>query len=119
MDSGKPLDHALIFRTWLPLAASWILMGAELPLLSAIIARLEDPTIHLAAYSSIVFPLALVIESPIIMLLTASTALSRDQNSYEKLWKIMTWLGFALTLLHVAIAFTPLYDTVVVLLVKV
>ena len=86
--------------------------------LSAIIARLEDPTIHLAAYSSIVFPLALVIESPIIMLLTASTALSRDQNSYEKLWKVMTWMGFALTLLHVAIAFTPLYDTVAELLVK-
>ena len=118
MDSNKPLDQGLIFRTWLPLAASWILMGAELPLLSAIIARLEDPTIHLAAYSSIVFPLALVIESPIIMMLTASTALSRDQNSYEKLWKVMTWMSFVLTLLHVAIAFTPFYDTVVELLVK-
>ena len=33
MDSNKPLDQGLIFRTWLPLAASWILMGAELPLL--------------------------------------------------------------------------------------
>ena len=118
MDSNKPLDQGLIFRTWLPLAASWILMGAELPLLSATIARLEDPTIHLAAYSSIVFPLALVIESPIIMMLTASTALSRDQNSYEKLWKVMTWMSFVLTLLHVAIAFTPFYDTVVELLVK-
>ena len=118
MASGKPLDQALIFRTWLPLAASWLLMGAELPLLSAIVARLDNPTIHLAAYSGIVFPLALVIESPVIMLLTASTALSRDWNAYEKLWKIMTWMGFALTLLHVAIAFTPFYDTVVELLVK-
>ena len=26
MDSGKPLDQALIFRTWLPLAASWLNM---------------------------------------------------------------------------------------------
>ena len=118
MDSNKPLNLGLIFRTWLPLAASWILMGAELPLLSAVVARLENPEIHLAAYSGIVFPLALVIESPVIMLLTASTALSRDQNAYEKLWKVMTTLGFVLTTLHILIAFTPLYDGVAKLLVR-
>ena len=39
------------------------------------VARLDNPDIHLAAYSGIVFPLALVIESPIIVLLTAATAL--------------------------------------------
>ena len=47
------------------------------------VARLDNPDIHLAAYSGIVFPLALVIESPIIMLLTAATALGRDLNSYH------------------------------------
>ena len=112
MDSGKPLDQALIFRTWLPLAASWLLMGAELPLLSAVVARLADPDVHMAAYSGIVFPLALVIESPIIMLLTASTALSRNSRAYKKMWRMMTWMSVVLTLGHVAIAFTPLYDFV-------
>ncbi len=112
MDSSKALDHQTIFRTWLPLAASWLLMGVELPLLSAVVARLADPEIHMAAYSGIVFPLALVIESPIIMLLTASTALSRNTRAYKKMWRMMTWMSAVLTLLHLAIAFTPLYDFV-------
>jgi len=37
-----------------------------LPLLSAVIARLPDPKVHLAAYGGVVFPLALIIEAPII-----------------------------------------------------
>ena len=43
-------------------------MSIELPLVSAVMARLSDPTIHLAAYGGVVFPIALVIEAPIIML---------------------------------------------------
>jgi len=111
-DSTTPLTQSVIIRTWLPLAASWLLMGAELPLLSAVVARLENPDIHLAAYSGIVFPLALVIESPIIMLLTAATALGRDLNAYHKLWRLTNLLGLALTALHMLLAFTPLYDWV-------
>jgi len=112
VDSGKPLDQALIFRTWLPLAASWILMGLEIPMVCAVLTKLAEPDIHTGAYG-MVFGMALVIESPVIMLLTASTALSRDWNSYHKLWRLMTWMSVALTLLHVAIAFTPLYDWIV------
>ena len=59
-----------------PLAASWALMGIELPLVAAVMARFPEPDINLAAYGGIVFPLALIIEAPIIMLLAASTALS-------------------------------------------
>jgi hypothetical protein len=62
----------------------------------------------------VVFPLALLIESPIIMLLAASTALSRDWASYCKLRRFVTWAGAGLTILHILIAFTPLYDWVVV-----
>jgi len=98
-----------IFDTWWPLAASWMLMGAELPALSAVIARLEYPKINLAAYGGIVFPLALIIEAPIIMLLAASTALCKDFDSYRKLWRFMMVSGASLTVLHILIAFTPLY----------
>ena len=86
MDSSKPLDQQTIFRTWLPLAASWLLMGAELPLLSAVVARLADPDIHLAAYSGIVFPLALVIESPIIMLNSTALNCAIPQQSCSPRW---------------------------------
>ncbi len=108
----QPLSLRSIFRTWWPLAASWMLMGAELPLLSAVVARLPQPEVNLAAYGGVVFPLALIIESPIIMLLAASTALCGDYASYLKVRRFMMVAGAALTGLHIAVAFTPLYYVV-------
>ena len=102
-----------IFQSWWPLAASWLLMGAELPALSAVVARLANPEINLAAYGGVVFPLSLIIESPIIMLLAASTALSKDWNSYQKLRRFMVSASTGLTILHILVAFTPLYYFVV------
>jgi hypothetical protein len=84
-------------------------MGIELPALSAFVARMPNPAINLAAYGGIVFPLALIIESPVIMLLAASTALSKDEASYQLIRRFMMVTGAALTGLHILIAFTPLY----------
>jgi hypothetical protein len=106
---ATPLTFKRILHTWWPLAASWLLMGAELPLLSAVVARLPNPAINLAAYGGIVFPLALIIESPVIMLLAASTALSKDEASYQLIRRFMMITSAALTVLHILIAFTPLY----------
>jgi hypothetical protein len=103
-----------IVQIWWPLAASWLLMAVELPVLSAVVARLANPEINLAAYGGVVFPVSLIIESPIIMLLSASTALSKDWDSYLKLRRFMMRAGALLTILHVLIAFTPLYYVVVV-----
>jgi hypothetical protein len=111
LDTGLTLSR--ILNTWWPLAASWLFMGLELPALSAIVARLPEPEINLAAYGGVVFPLALIIESPIIMLLAASTALSKDWVSYLKIRKFMMWTSFILTGLHILIAFTPVYYLVV------
>jgi hypothetical protein len=110
----QTLSYRKIFATWWPLAASWLFMGTELPMISAVMARLADPKIHLAAYGGVVFPLALIIEAPIIMLLSASTALSKDSASYKKIYRFMMWAGGLLTLLHFLLAFTPLYYPVVV-----
>jgi progressive ankylosis protein len=108
-----------VVSTWWPLAASWLLMGLELPAVSAFVARLPDPKLHLAAYGGVVFPLALLIESPILMLLSASTALARDRASYHLIRRFMFLLAGALTLLHALIAFTPLFDFLVVRLMGV
>ncbi len=88
-------------------------MALELPALSAIVARLPDPKINLAAYGGIVFPLALIIEAPIIMLLAASTALSKDWKSYTKIRRFMHATSAALTGLHILVVSTPLYFFVV------
>jgi progressive ankylosis protein len=99
-----------IIATWWPLAASWMLMGAELPIVSAFVARLANPEINLAAYGGIVMPLAFIIESPIIMLLSASTALSKDWASFARMRRFMMGASAFLTALHVLVVFTPLYD---------
>lgn len=106
-----PLKHVL--TTWWPLAASWLLMGVELPILSAIVARLPNPEINLAAYGGVVFPLSLIIEAPIIMLLAASTALSKDWHSYRLIYRFMIITASVLTGVHLLVAFTPLYFFVV------
>lgn len=88
-------------------------MSLETPLLSAVIARLADPETHLATWGGVVFPISLLVEAPVIMLLAGSTALSRDMASYEKLRRYMMAAGVSLTVLHFLVAFTPLYDVVV------
>jgi hypothetical protein len=110
---GRALTLREVFTAWYPLAGSWLLMGLELPAVSAIISRLPAPEISLAAYGGVVFPLSMIIEAPIIMLLSASTALSRDRRSYLMLRRFMLRCGFVLTLIHAIIAFTPLFDLVV------
>jgi hypothetical protein len=87
-------------------------MGLELPAVAAVMARLPHATVSLAAYGGVVFPLALLVESPILMLLTASTALARDTASYRVVQRFMFLAAGSLTLLHLLLAFTPLFDLV-------
>lgn len=109
----KELPIQRILHTWWPLAASWLLMAIELPALTVVVARLPNPEINLAAYGGVVFPLSLIIEAPIIMLLAASTALSKDYPSYQMIRRFMMITAGALTLTHILVAFTPLYYVVV------
>ncbi len=115
----KQLSNKKVLMTWLPLVASWLLMSFELPSINAIVARLQNPEVNLAAYGGVVFPITLTIEAPVIMLLAAATALSRDWQSYQKLKKITFWMGGSLALLHLLIAVTPIYDFIVKVLLEV
>lgn len=85
-------------------------MGAEGPIFAAVVGNLADETIHLGAFGGIAFPVALMVEGPIIMLLAASTALCGDLDSYRKVKRFMWVSAAALTVVHAAIAFTPLFD---------
>jgi len=73
-----------IFLFWAPLALTWLMMAVEGPLLAAIIARLPAEKINLAAYG-VAFAFAILVESPVIMLMSASTALVEDATSYRRL----------------------------------
>ncbi|MCR9160165.1 MAG: hypothetical protein NXI35_05755 [bacterium] len=102
------LRSAEIWSAWWPLAASWLLMGLEQPAIAAVIARLPDPKFQLGAYGSVVFPIALLIEAPIIMLLAASTELSRDRARYATVVRYTRVMGVVLTGVHLLVAATPL-----------
>ena len=117
--ASPPANQGSILQTWWPLAASWLLMGIELPAISGVVSRLSDPEIMLAAFGGVVFPIALLIESPIIMMLAASTAWSRDSESFRALERFTTKASIALTIVHALIALTPLYWWVVVPLLEV
>lgn len=111
--SPRALSLSHIFNAWWPLAAGWLVMTMEIPVLAAFVARAADPEIHLAAWG-LVFPVALILASPVMMLLAASTALSKDWASYQKLRRYMFTLAIGLTSLHALLAFTPLFDLVIV-----
>ena len=72
-------------------------MAAEGPFLAAIIARLPDATYNLAAYG-VAFALAIVIEGPVMMLMSAATSLVKDRISYTKLRNFSRVLAVGTTL---------------------
>jgi len=116
LEEARPAELSMgrVISAWWPLALSWLLIALEGPSLSAVAARLPNPEINLAAFGGIVYPLAFIIEAPIVMLLSASTALSKDWDSYRKLKRFMMVMGAILTVVHILVAFTPVYDLVVV-----
>lgn len=102
-----------IFWFWLPLFASWLLMSAEGPIVTAAINRLPNEVVMLAA-SGIVVSLSVAIESPIINLLSTATALVKDRQTYLLVRRFTIHWMIGLTLISLLFAFTPLFDLVVV-----
>ncbi len=94
------LTHKKIFIFWLPLAATWLMMAVEGPFLAAVIARLAEPKYNLAAYG-VAFSFALIIEAPVIMIMSASTALVKDSQSFYKLRNFTYALNAGITILMV------------------
>ncbi len=98
-----------IFLFWIPLGLMWIFMAVEQPAMSAVIARLPEETVNLAAFG-VAFSLALAVESPILQLLSASTALSTGRDRYRTLLRFMHIVGALITVLHLVLAASPLFS---------
>jgi hypothetical protein len=100
-----------VFVFWVPLAATWLMMAVEGPFLAAVIARLADPKPNLAAYG-VAFSIAVLVESPIIMMMTASTALVKDRLSLLKLRNFTYALNGGITLIMGLILVPPLFTLI-------
>jgi len=108
MESHGRLTYKKIFVFWLPLAATWLMMSFEGPFLAALIARLAEPKYNLAAYG-VAFSFALIIEAPIIMIMSASTKLVKDAQSFIKLRRFTYGLNWFITLIMLIILVPPIF----------
>jgi len=97
-----------IFIFWLPLAATWLMMAVEGPFLAAIIARLAQPKYNLAAYG-VAFSFGLIIEAPIIMIMSAATALVENKDSFVKLRNFTYALNTAISILMLIFLIPPVF----------
>lgn len=95
---AEELNSKKIFLFWLPLALTWLMMSVEGPFLTALIARLPDPKYNLAAYG-VAFSFALIIEAPVIMMMSASIAIVKNKLTFNKLRVFTYTLNSAITLI--------------------
>ena len=109
--SPHALGPGRIARFWLPLEATWLMMAAEGPFLAAVIARLPGPKENLAAFA-VASALAWIVESPIIMMLSASNALVRDGIAYRKLRRFSFALNAAVTMVMIVLITPSVFDLV-------
>lgn len=84
-------------------------MTFEGPWIQGVIARKPDSETQLAAFG-LIFSLSILIETPVIMLLATSSALSRNRQAYRVLWRFMMGINVIVTIIALLMAFTPLLD---------
>jgi hypothetical protein len=108
----ETLTQRRILLFWLPLAASWLLMMSEIPIVNAAIARLPEAETMIAAFG-ITASISITIESPVIMLLATATALAAHREAYLTIRRFTIHLMWLTTIAQLLLGFTPLYDLVV------
>jgi len=97
---------------WAPLAATWVMMASEGPFLAAMIARLPEPTFNLAAHG-VTFALAILIEAPVIMLMSAATSVVKDRTSFLKLRNFSRGLCLGTTGVLLIVLIPGVYDPLI------
>jgi hypothetical protein len=101
-----------IFLFWLPLALMSVMMTIEQPVNAAVLARMDNPKESLAAFG-VCFSLGLMLNSPIVQLLTTTNALAKGRASYNTLLKFSWILMGALVFIHIGLAVSPLFSVIV------
>jgi progressive ankylosis protein len=112
------LTYRRIFLFWGPLALTWLMMALEQPILIAFIARLGEAKLNLAAFG-IAGSFAMIIEAPVIMLMSASTALVTGRHSYKKLRRFTDILNLGVTGIQLLVLIPPVFRFIVISLMGV
>lgn len=112
------MNERRVLLFWIPLAVMWVMMGIEQPAIAAAVGRLDEPIRQLAAFG-VTFSLGLLIESPVIQLLSTGTALAVDLDHYRTILRYTHVMAISLAAIHAVIAVTPLFDLIVIRLLGV
>lgn len=113
MPNTKNLTYKTILIFWFPLALTWLLMSVEGPFLASIIARMGEPKFNLAAYG-VAFSFALIVEAPVIMLMSASTALVKNYHSFKKLRNFTYFLNGIITLFMLVLLIPSVFEFIAI-----
>ncbi len=113
MNLTEKLTYRSIFIFWVPLALTWLMMAFEQPFLITFIARSGEAKLNLAAFG-IAGAFAMIFEAPIIMLMSASTALVTGHHSYRKLKHFTDLLNIGVTLIQMIMLMPPVFNFIVI-----
>src|SRR5437588_9644463 len=82
--AGSPVPYLTLLLFYLPLGFSGLMMTLDLPVVNALLNRLPDPNVSVAALR-VAFSLALVYEAAHISMIDVSAALSSDLRVFAML----------------------------------
>jgi Na+-driven multidrug efflux pump len=105
--------YAQLLLFFFPLAVSSSLMTLEPLIINSAISRGPSAELQLAAFN-VMFAVALVIEAPVLMLLSVSTALAQTQASVRRLLQFTVVLAGTVVTIGLVISLTPLYGWLLV-----
>lgn len=107
-DNSEPTLGSLL-RNFFPLALSDFAMTVGDTFRNLALVRLAYPNISVAAIG-IIKSVAILLESPVIMILHASTALSVNAESHRQLWRLTIVLSLCLTGIFAFLSWGPIYE---------
>lgn len=93
------------------------MMALEGPFISALIARMPEPKFNLAAYG-VAFSFAIIIESPVILMMSAATALVSNRQTFYKLRNFTYTLNIIITLIMLVLLIPPIFYFITVELIN-
>ncbi|MBX7154384.1 MAG: hypothetical protein K1X91_05445 [Bacteriodetes bacterium] len=109
IDNSKPITYKYILLFWYPLALTWAMMALEGPVLQAFVSWLPMQKENLAAYG-LATNIAMIIESPVIMILSATVALVNNRSSFEKLKRFSNALNILVTVVYLIPLLPPVFN---------
>jgi Na+-driven multidrug efflux pump len=105
-------SYRYLFIFFIPLALSNSMMTLEPLIISPFLSHASNSEVVLAAYN-VMYGISILIEAPVLMLISTSNALVRTRDAFRVLSRFTLALGSATVAVAFLVSLTPLYDLLV------